>query len=601
MTIHVSYRIGINMKNLSFGQKIFFSVIGFILPIFVFSLMNWNSQSVNVYFANKEIIGARFQIELMTVLNQLIKNQIENVRDSQNKLNVNIDELEKSYAKNADAIEFTAHGLAKRKREASTIENLKTQVAQLDKSNEEAIQNVKVMIQHMGDTSNLILDPDLDSYYLMDVTLLALPQLIMRLKEISNQVEPMFKKEKLSAEDKIKVAILQAMLKESDFDRIDGDLQTSLNEDAGYNGISPGLQKNIPESFKNFKSKIEELKNSLALFSQDKNDSLVVLKTLLNDSLNESFKFWNKANDELISLLTTRKERLAKQRWIDLFLGVIAIMIASFVTVFFTQTIIFELKQINSSLTDSVESVKVVGEDLLVSSEKLAQSSQAGAISVEESVSNVKELSAQVNQTTEHAKNAEAETQDTYKIIQAGSNEIKSLLESMNLITQSSKKIEEIILIIDDIAFQTNLLALNAAVEAARAGENGKGFAVVADAVRSLATRASHSAKDISALIKDTSLNINQSSEQAKIGHKTFEQIVISMKKINQYNNEITSASQSQLEGLRKITSPLAKIEIISSENSENAEQSAESSKNLMVQCQKLKDLADKLDQIVTG
>jgi methyl-accepting chemotaxis protein len=514
---------------------------------------------------------------------------------------VNIDELEKSYAKNADALEFTAHGLAKRKREASTIENLKTQVAQLDKSNEEAIQNVKVMIQHMGDTSNLILDPDLDSYYLMDVTLLALPQLIMRLKEISNQVEPMFKKEKLSAEDKIKVAILQAMLKESDFDRIDGDLQTSLNEDAGYNGISPGLQKNIPESFKNFKSKIEELKNSLALFSQDKNDSLVVLKTLLNDSLNESFKFWNKANDELISLLTTRKERLAKQRWIDLFLGVIAIMIASFVTVFFTQTIIFELKQINSSLTDSVESVKVVGEDLLVSSEKLAQSSQAGAISVEESVSNVKELSAQVNQTTEHAKNAEAETQDTYKIIQAGSNEIKSLLESMNLITQSSKKIEEIILIIDDIAFQTNLLALNAAVEAARAGENGKGFAVVADAVRSLATRASHSAKDISALIKDTSLNINQSSEQAKIGHKTFEQIVISMKKINQYNNEITSASQSQLEGLRKITSPLAKIEIISSENSENAEQSAESSKNLMVQCQKLKDLADKLDQIVTG
>lgn len=130
-----------------------------------------------------------------------------------------------------------------------------------------------------------------------------------------------------------------------------------------------------------------------------------------------------------------------------------------------------------------------------------------------------------------------------------GEKEIQSLIHSMTEISQSSKKIEEIISVIDDIAFQTNLLALNAAVEAARAGEQGKGFAVVAEAVRALAQRSAASAKDISSLIKDSVSQIDSGSEIADKSGAVLTNIVNSIKKVSDLNNEI-AATSGEINGL---------------------------------------------------
>ncbi|MGE5085363.1 MAG: methyl-accepting chemotaxis protein, partial [Bacillota bacterium] len=150
------------------------------------------------------------------------------------------------------------------------------------------------------------------------------------------------------------------------------------------------------------------------------------------------------------------------------------------------------LSAANTNVTTSVEQLNEAGNSL-------SKSSTEAAASLEETVAALEELTSMVQMNSDNAKQAAALSVSSREAAERGENEIKSLITSMTEISRSSKKIEEIISVIDDIAFQTNLLALNAAVEAARAGEQGKGFAVVAEAVRALAQRSAASAKDISA------------------------------------------------------------------------------------------------------
>ncbi|MCB0369569.1 MAG: hypothetical protein KDD45_09020, partial [Bdellovibrionales bacterium] len=144
-------------------------------------------------------------------------------------------------------------------------------------------------------------------------------------------------------------------------------------------------------------------------------------------------------------------------------------------------------------------------------SNELSSSAVNSASSLEESVATLEEISSIVERNSEGAQKGAAIAEDSLKLVNSGKGSIDSLMGSISDLDQSSKKVINIISVIDDISFQTNLLALNAAVEAARAGEHGKGFAVVAEAVRSLAQRSSIAAKEIAELISESTVNTEQS------------------------------------------------------------------------------------------
>lgn len=144
-------------------------------------------------------------------------------------------------------------------------------------------------------------------------------------------------------------------------------------------------------------------------------------------------------------------------------------------------------------------------------------------------------------------------------------------MESIGNMNESSKKINEIIGMIEDISFQTNLLALNAAVEAARASEQGKGFAVVADAVRSLAAKSSVAAKEISSLISESSRNTQESLTRADQGRKLFTQILDSVQKLSVITKEIADGSKEQSQGVRQISQTLIHLDTVSQTNAKNA------------------------------
>ncbi|WP_374079384.1 methyl-accepting chemotaxis protein [Bdellovibrio bacteriovorus] len=240
-------------------------------------------------------------------------------------------------------------------------------------------------------------------------------------------------------------------------------------------------------------------------------------------------------------------------------------------------------------------------EQLNEAGNSLSQSSTEAAASLEETVAALEEMSSMVQMNSDNAKQAAALSSSSKEAAETGEREIQTLIQSMTEISQSSKKIEEIISVIDDIAFQTNLLALNAAVEAARAGEQGKGFAVVAEAVRALAQRSAAAAKDITSLIKDSVAQIENGSDIADKSGAVLSNIVNSVKKVSDLNNEIAAASSEQTTGIQQISKAMNQLDQASQSNAASAEEIAATSGEINNLATTAQSLTVELNTVVLG
>jgi methyl-accepting chemotaxis protein len=216
-------------------------------------------------------------------------------------------------------------------------------------------------------------------------------------------------------------------------------------------------------------------------------------------------------------------------------------------------------------------------------------------------VASLEELSSMVQMNSDNAKQAASLSLTSREAAEKGQKEMSILIDSMSKISQSSKKIEEIIHVIDDIAFQTNLLALNAAVEAARAGEQGKGFAVVAEAVRSLAQRSASAAKDITHLIKESVNQVSDGGRLAQNSGEVLNNIVTSVKKVSDLNNEIATASSEQTAGIQQISKAMNQLDHSSQSNAASAEKVADASAEINGLAQTSLKLTLELNKVIYG
>lgn len=279
----------------------------------------------------------------------------------------------------------------------------------------------------------------------------------------------------------------------------------------------------------------------------------------------------------------------------------VALTLSLVLLVIFFRAIFSGMKQIQEALVEASTQVKMASEHLSAASQQLSQSASESASSLEESVASMHELSSMVQLNAANSKQASELSQKSRSEADRGGEEMGELAQKMAQIQQSSSKMEEIIGVIDDIAFQTNLLALNAAVEAARAGDQGKGFAVVAEAVRALAQKSAASAKEISDLIKESSAQVDIGVQTTDRSQKAFHNVVESIRKISEISNEIANASQEQASGITQATAGMNQLDQGVQSNAATAEEIAASSEELTAQVQSLQGTIEQLNHIIDG
>ncbi|WP_413560424.1 methyl-accepting chemotaxis protein [Bdellovibrio sp. HCB209] len=259
------------------------------------------------------------------------------------------------------------------------------------------------------------------------------------------------------------------------------------------------------------------------------------------------------------------------------------------------------LNRISQEIFGAASHTAAGGAQLASASAQLSTGATEAAASLEETVASIEELSSMVKLNTSHAQEANTLSKNSRESAEKGFHEIERLIAAMNEISHGSKKIEEIIQVIDDIAFQTNLLALNASVEAARAGEQGKGFAVVADAVRTLAQKSAESAKGINSLIKD---NVEKTENGASIASNSgvvLKEILTSVKKVADLNGEISAGSTEQATGIEQISKAMNQLDQATQGNAASSEEVAASSEEMSAQAQALSGLVGELQILVNG
>jgi hypothetical protein len=402
-------------RRINISKKILMIAASFSLPIAVLTYLMVDSINANITFAQKEIVGDSYQTVLEDLLNHLQGHQIvlatcpatkpdcaERLAQQKTEVNEAFTKLTSLSQLHSDTLELSNDGLKKHNHEHQLVDKVQTEWQSLVSSATvesrmseiltnkytHLIEDVRTMITHVGSTSNLILDPDLDSYYLMDVTLLALPQIQNRLGSVVISGASMLANTGgLSAADRLQLSVAATMLEESDLARIIDSTQVALNEDANFYGISPSLRGGLESPLEKVKT---TTKAFIALLRQaaSSEQSSVTAEAFVQAGVTAreaSFQYWTGAVRELDRLLAARTTSYRNARSLSLVLAALAVILASFGAYLWMRSIVKPLKSLAENL-DASEAL--LGKCV----ENVYDAGQAGFRNAEESLEICKRL-----------------------------------------------------------------------------------------------------------------------------------------------------------------------------------------------------------------
>ncbi|MBY0414755.1 MAG: hypothetical protein K2Q18_11340 [Bdellovibrionales bacterium] len=565
------------------------------------------SYDKDLVFGQKEQVGNEIQRTTMQLLNLVVEN-----KKYVPTMEPLMADILKQFNKFETDLLLDDTSLKDRKREhiqkvklVKTFEDFKAAKVEPYK----VLKDLRDLVVHTGDTSNLILDPDLDSYYLMDITLLAAPQIADRFYEIQTVLAEYAAKPNvaMTIEEQVKIAVLLSMLRESDWGRIYADAATAINEDKNFYGNNSKLQKDVKESgdktdadFKNYFALLD------AISKGEKNKSVEAL-AMTPKMIQESYNFYLLTNTTLTELLKTREDSIFGARNKATSIGVGAIFIALLVSLLTSKNFKQGSKRIAQALRQLAGAVDVnsdASNQLSESSNSLSSVSSQQAAAVQETVSSLHEINAMSEKNFESIKISSKKTEEGKEQALNGKNsiymmattikeiaesnhhffsEINSSNEELKVIIKIISDISERTKVINDIVFQTRLLSFNASVEAARAGEHGKGFAVVAEEIGKLAMVSGNSAKEINEIlasattqveniISKTSSRVSELTIKAKgqldSGERitkdcvtSLNEIVDNVTELSVMMSEISMAIMEQSKGYSEITKAIDQID----------------------------------------
>ena len=618
------------LKRLPISRRLLLISVSYSLPIAVLLYFVVSGINQDIQFATLEKYGNAYQRPLSLLLEHLSQHQcmvsqaLAGSTTQQALLFGKQAEIDKAFgmlqavnSQHAVELQFTAEALADRNRsdalpakvqqewEAFKKNVLVTSKAASYEAHSTLLERVLLMIKHVGDTSNLILDPDLDSYYLMDVTLLALPETQRRYALALEVFEELSQQSEMSNTDRVKLAVLGAQFA-ADLSRLATDCNTAEVEDKNFYGRIAGLQSGLQPALKRYEAVVQPMLQTLTCIQETglKEEFAPLVKRLLAQTdiaRIASFRFWHESVGWLDELLDRRLDHYHQLRAWSLFLAALAWLVAAGLVTLITWSITGPLRQVVGMLDTAANEVALGVEEISRSSESLAASTQEQAASLEEAVSSVGVITDMTRQNATDAGRANTKSIAAADFANRSKPSVVRMSLAMNAIKTSTDKTTQVVKSISEIAFQTNLLALNAAVEAARAGQAGQGFAVVAEEVRSLAKRCADSAQSTADLIEQVKDSTRNGITVAADAAAMLEEIIASASEAATLIAKVATANVQQADGIGQLNQAFEQMNNVTQANAGSAVQTASASAQITAQAQELSELADSLTVIVEG
>lgn len=618
------------MKNLSLTTKILSLCIGFILPTAALAYLLVAAYDKDIDFAANEIRGTKALAEIHKALYLTYRASLLEGEERANALNQLSDVMEKvdeQMTDNIDYLKLSAEEMDSRGRPGSTVADLKKKHLGFAKSPDDAaaydalVGNFNTLIVHIGDTSNLILDPDLDTYYLMDLFLLAIPGIESRLATYAQQEKTIGNSRELTMDQRMEYKANAKILRDIDLARVIADLETALKEDKNFFGTNDNLQNKIPKVEKKVEADLAPI---IAAFEQRASTGLVGanLTALMVTFLDDSSSFWDLTDATMIQMLEARTGHYKGLQRQALVIAVIAILLLLVIGVFTVKAIVGRLSRLAESVKKQSLDVAHSSASINNSAQDLSNSATEQSAAIEETVASTEEMTAMLAQTGHSADHSLSLSRQSIERSDSGRDTMQRLEAAMNHIEASNRKLEDLTnviagiqsktKVINDIVFETRLLSVNASIEAARAGVHGKGFAVVAEEVGKLAAMSGTAANEINQLLANSSKQVreivSETTERSNAGVHVAQEakadfLAISdlLRNILDATEKIVAATKEQEVGIKQTNQAMSEMDQATQQNANNANRLSEQSEKLNQSSQDLKTSVMELSVILHG
>lgn len=638
------------LRKIRIAHRLLLISIVYMLPIGALLYYAVQGFQKDINFATQEVRGNEYLRplqDIVSVMSQhrlLVKEALLHVDGAMDKIgplevkvNHAIDSIKSADRVHGSALLFTREGLQQRKRDGFDSQGLGDKMSSLlsnwktfspedaDKAHVDIITHAKTMIAHAGDTSNLILDPDLDSYYLMDTILAAIPATIEKVGEVGSILSDAAAKRNLSEDQRTRLTVLQALLSEVDLARIQGNIQVALAEDANFYDESPTLRQEIVGPSVKYQELLERLAKTIASITKEGSPDSEIAKNGVSQAfelLETVSSLGLKTGGELGTLLKIRITSVEGAKWKAL-VSALFLLVPTLILVYLvSRSIARPLNSIMNGLSKTTGHVQKVAQEIINSREALSHSSSDQAAAVQETVASMAEMTSMISQTVDYAKDSLGLAQRVTERTEDGGRIMERMVSAMESIQQANEQLQDMAniineisvktAVINDIVFKTQLLSFNASIEAARAGQHGRGFAVVAEEVGNLAETSGNAAKEIQILLENSRKQVQAIVEgtRTRVGEgqrvstealTTFNEIAKDVYGISSQIQSINDATREQEAGIKQTSIAMTQMDRTSQSNNVIASQASKFAEELTVDAKMLGEINAAMKLLIFG
>ncbi len=629
------------LQSLSLKVKILLICWSFLAPVTYLLYATVSAYDKDVSFAEQERSGLEWLRPAVSLLRgvvrfeQLSADAAAGNTAAQAKLpdvssanDASIEQLRVLQAKIGTLLQFTKDGLESRKRGASSVDaiakawgeakNLASTKGGKGADFRALVTDIRGMIAHTGDTSNIILDPDLDTYYLGDVLIGAIPQAIDRLGIVNVHFGKV--KDQGKRDDSPAGPVLAALIREADINRIAGGIETARAEDANFYGTNDVLQNKLSAIVEGMKRAADPLTAALTAPREPKQHDVAI--AYLADLGAAYQTIWDTTEGALDAMLVARIADYTKKKTVATAVASSLVLLMVVMSYFFISRITKSIEGIASAVAKDAESLASISDllDSAVQGAAMASTQQSAAI--EETVSSMEEMGSMIALTTQNASTTKSQADEGRTEADRGKAVVADMVSSMSEIASSNDRLQAIIRVINeitdktkvinDIAFETRLLAFNASIEAARAGAHGRGFAVVAEEVGKLANVSSKAADEVrtllessigqvSSVLTETKSRVDRGQQTSTACATAFATVEESIRHVSEGIDRIASAAKEQDIGVKQTNQAMQEMEKVSQDSVRTGESLANQSAELRSTATNLQASADGMYRIVLG